>query len=581
MTDLIIPSTNDIYKKTLSIDNILSSYLSNNTESFCKFYYVQLEDSFNTNYYIINIRIVLDKIYLYLHDIKLNCNTLIHTFEPNNNIKQINKYIQMSPDLKIFSIPDKEYLYFFKVDSLIKYKQLDQFDFDIKFNMLSNTLLSTSSNSSLDTFSELSLSNILKCVLYANKYIFIDTNKSNVKNIMIFDFLKKKIKFINTNFEPNIKITLNSNGNYMLLYNNVNVYIIDNVNYKKQIIPFNDSHNIVSTSLSPNGKIIVFLTDDGLLKIFINNIDNYKQVIFNVRKHIKSINFKMYLYDYSNILLNNEIYSELYLLVLFDMSFHKLHIWSMLICNNDEIILSEPKEITFNIKSKINSLNVHDCIFIYKYTDFVDIYDIKKYFLNILINAILDAIKLLIRNKIKIKTNNTINTNFKIITTDREINIITNTWLKEICNFDLNLTNFKELEYDILTYNEKRLTTIEIFLTIFKDHYKISDMIKELNNEIGQTKKVNLIINGLFQIKSKLLEQNFLLENIQSELTYYFEYLIIKFVLNYYENKKTYTMQILINYLIKLFKKLTKVKSRLTFVELCKITLGIDLTKYI
>ena len=196
----------------LQFDNILDKSNIN------KCYYVTTKTNNNIILYIISIKKLDDKLFLYLYNTITNINELIHVFNIDQNIKQIEKYIQISDDQKVISIPDENRLYIFLVGDLIKYNTLKLHNCNIKLT-LNNDISKIGIQSTTDktVYCENMQSTVEphKCMLYTSKYIII-TKSGKIVN---YDFRTKTIKILNISGNVH-NLSFPNGGNHLLLCNN-------------------------------------------------------------------------------------------------------------------------------------------------------------------------------------------------------------------------------------------------------------------------------------------------------------------------------------------------------------------------
>lgn len=599
-----------------SIDYLNESFSNSQSSFFNKSYYVPIEDKDDIIIYIINIKKIEDKMYLYLHNLFTNDNRLIHVFDTDNSIESLEKYVQISPDLKLLSIPDGKFLYIFKVDKLINNNTLDQVDFDIKFDIsgeISCISLKSKDNSFESSSSGLHLYNPSKCVLYLNKFIFINNGSKNTnKGISIFDFTQKKSKTVKLPHDNNLSTVLSDNGKYLLLYDQNCGHILNCVSEESKQIKLcdekSDKVKLNTATISSTGNVVTFLTETQKVKIFCFNEENkYNVSQFDICENIGNLkHITSHLYDFVDLLPKNCLYNSLHLLMLWNKSTHSVYIWSITCCGNNKTISYGPQKIHFDIKNDVQSLCVNNNIFTYKYPTFIEIYDVNKHFPIILLNTLLDTSKYMI--KIKMLPNKNIRQNnvLKIITPKTVVTLNVKDWIGELCGNELNLFHCENIDTDIFKYEDNNINLLDVFFGLFQNHYTINNYVSHIKNGKVQKNKLDTVLNLIIQIskiiKKKVTENQICSNDILYALEYYTECLIIKFILTYYEHRcvqkdkivnilseeekitsnsqsNKYNKTLDIKNIATFFNKL-KV-ARMVMLKSCKMMFGFDLTEII
>ncbi len=236
---------------------------------FNKYFYVPEENNGFVSLHKINLKGLNNSIYLYLdiilpsdatHDTKKNKKKLIHIFNVDDNIRHLDKYIQLSTDFKTIAIPENNNIFVFGISDIIK----------------NNVPVMCSTN----TIHIRNTETIHKCLLYENNYVMIHVDNDKYV-ITLYDLIKKSSPtVINLNvpinkliikFSPTCKyfLTLDTTNGQMDLIN------LQNVRTEYSFIVKNHNDIVGSTAtLSDDGKLITFFT--------VNNVSPGQSVSFTI-----------------------------------------------------------------------------------------------------------------------------------------------------------------------------------------------------------------------------------------------------------------------------------------------------------
>jgi len=536
----------DITESHFDLTDCIDFYKSTNT-IFDKHYHIPINIYGKSLLYVINIKSIDDKIFLYLNEIILKTSTLIHVFESNINIQLLEKYIQMSHDYKLLSIPDGDILCIFDIVTIINNKTLktNYSNAKIKFKNTNISTLSvnaTITNNSLPELFGGSLPELFngtpyKCILYSDRYIIVSKNESsNYKSVIIYDFIHKCTHVVNINKNiNNSSIALSEHGKYLLFCdieerntnNNIEQYIwlvdLNNLkdtcdrHYKLLITTQNASVIHINTfAISNNGELVcVLVSSDNKNKLLL--VDNNEREINTDEYELNNIGDPKYItmniYDHSDMIKKNQNGSKLYIITIWNKQIHKVFIWTIVKFANFNDMIYGPKILTF-CGSNIESVNTNGHQYIYKCATHLVIYDIDKHLPLMMVNSMLDTLK---------------------------------------------------IPHTIVSMDNNNLE--QMFLHLLNNHYEMSKNIKNISEP-------QIIL--LFDIITKIQNTKHLPDNYCD----YMEYLIIKITLMSYQlNYSNIISKKNIKHLTSIFNKLKLTK--MFFVKMIEFNFGIKLVEYL
>ena len=536
MTNNIHNMINNITGSHFDLTDCIDFYKLTNT-IFDKYYHIPINVYGKSLLYVINIKSIDDKIFLYLNEIILKTSTLIHVFESNINIQLLEKYIQMSHDYKLLSIPDGDVLCIFDIVTVINNKTLktNYSNAKIKFKdtniptLLVNPAITNNSFPELSngSFPELFSGNPYKCILYSDRYIIVSKNESSIyKSVIIYDFIHKCTHVVNINKNiNNSSIALSEHGKYLLFCdieerntnNNIEQYIwlvdLNNLkdtydrHYKLLITTQKDSVIHFNTfAISNNGKLVcVLVNSNNKNKLLL--IDNNEQEINTDEYELNNIGNPKYItmniYDHSNIIKQNG--SKLYIITIWNKQLHKVFIWTIVKIANFNDMIYGPKILTFD-GDNIESVNTNGHQYVYKCVTHLLIYDIDKQLPLMMVNSMLDTLK--VPHTIINTDNNNLEQMFLHLLNNhyemnRYIKNMSETKIMLLFDIITKLQNTKHLPDNYCDYMEYLI--IKIAIMLYQLNY--SNMISKKN-----IKDITLIFNKLKLTKmffAKMIEFNF------------------------------------------------------------------------
>ena len=527
---------------------------------FSKTYFIPFDTNNHIEFHIISLLEVDDKIFLYVHNCNSGIRNLIHIFE-YNDIKMLEKYVQMSYDFKTLSVPDGNLLYVFKVENLIKHQSLKVSELNIQLKLINDIPVmettdtqnqkliknipqiwnffdasitgttNTNNTNNATIQSESVLHEPYKCILYSGKYVVISKNSNSpseqlktYKSVIIYDFIQKQAHMLNIN-QPiqNLGITFSENGKYLLFSNKdyINLLYLNGVQIENKKILQNEELLLNTIAVSNDGKIIIGMTTIGNVKLISNN-GPVKMESFSTRligsTHI-DLNAKdiiVSIFDYNNFSMNNNI--PTYVASIWNKKTHSL--FMLTIVNFDQkYVLYGPEQLKFEITGSVQSVHANGRQYIYKFPDYLIMYDINKVIPFVIINALLDTLKLNLKNS---------NTNkfVQIIVANEKFQekILVEQWIVNLFSITNNQINLKICsDFDVGNI-------VKIFFAIMHDHYCTEEYIQCILDEKLSKSKLDLMFSLFFQLVGTLKSDSLL-------ANFYMEYLMIKFILIYVKNK--------------------------------------------
>ena len=492
---------------------------SNNVSNvnYNKVYYVTtLNDNILCLYCITLIK--SDKqLYLYLFDFFNDESHMIHVFSPNEKYNIIEPYIQISPDMKIISIPDDDYLYFYNVEDIIKDGLLRPTSHNTKIHLQKLTIESLSEHTPCNKKQIVPY----KCILYDTKYVMLFE-----ENIYIYCLESKETTILNIEYKKTY-FTLSKSCKYIGYWASTNV-IIQDLKSKQEIrIPAKIAHNIV---ISDDAKYVLICQDKYVL--------TYKLI----GNEYNLISEECYLTDENYVIWNtndinqiNQLNNQCDITHLISKWHKKNHTLEYILVSDRKVY--NPQTIELHIDDNIKYIYVNGLQFVCVYDAYLVLYDIRKILPLFIINATLDDLTkiLTIRNP-KEQTNLITVVNAK---TDAKIKqeYLIQKWLSDLFTYDYDsVLVINTLSMDITPIVECKTLLIEMIIMILHDHTKIEGFTMLLGKEILSRQNIEQIVNVWIKVVKKIVTTETDYKN------FYAEYCLIKFVLLYmisYSTNKT------------------------------------------
>jgi len=504
--------------------------------AFSKYFHIPVNFDKKTALYMINIRNVDDKIFLYLNNVALKITNLIHVFDFNINIQFLEKYIQMSHDYKLLAIPDGNTLCIFDIAQIINNKSLKPNYSNAKIIFKNGGIPVMPSADVIENTSDLDVlfnGDPYKCILYGDRYIVVSKIEPlNYGSVIIYDFINKCTHIVNINKSiEKSTISLSEHGKYLLfcdidernIADNIeqSIWLVnlnnlkDNDNKRQQLLLTLNKNSIIhlnTFAISDNGELVcVLVSESNKCKMLL--IDNSGDICIDEHgldnntgdpRHVM-IN----IYDYSNLVKYDN--AKALVITLWNKQTHIILIWIIMRCVKNKDMIYGPKILTFDYNNvELINTNGHD--YIYKFSNRILIYDINKQLSLMMVNSILDTIK---------------------------------------------------LEY-IIPNIEANTNTLEyLVLYLLNDHYKVNENIKNISEL-----QIPLLFDAVGSIEKKGNISNFCCDAM--------EYLIIKIVIVLYTptNLKSFVKNMIL-----IFNKLKTTK--MFFTKIIEFSFGMNIADYL
>jgi hypothetical protein len=557
-------NNNTIFMSGLNVE-VESNLLNDskiNSELFNKFYHIPSEINNSLEINIINVKKLDNKIYLYIYDVYTNKATLVHIFEPSVDIDNIEKYIQISHNFQLLSIPDSNFLHIFKVDDIIKNKLLKSTELNIKIKIKKDIEITN-----------LKMGTQYKSILYPKRYVTIYKNECTYESVEVNDFISKTFLSFQIN-KTDCDLVLSENGKYLLLNDKKNQSSIDIINLSDMSVQ----------KININSKLFdkMIITDDGeLVILFLNESKKIKLVHDNKTNEYdlgisSDILFEtsVNIFDYSNLV---QTCDKIYVLTIWNKSKLEIFVYS-LICFKGTFLLQGPKCVKFNqIHTQKYSIYSNGKQYIYSFKKNIIVYNINKIIPFIVLDNVLDTLLYTILCR---KTEPNIKTKLTVECLDNKESFLIKKWLFDLfllndeCKENTIILNSYE-NFNIFTTNTgQKQSSVAICLTLIQDHYNTDDYINYMLGEHFQKGRFELVLNLIFKITN-------ILKNTKDKndvVNYYLEYIIIKFVFVLYKNKYG-NGQTDIRLIIKTFNKLQLTKNFV--LKSTKLIFGVDISELV
>jgi hypothetical protein len=433
---------------------------------------------------------------------------MIHVFSPNEKYDIIEPYIQISPDMKIISIPDDDYLYFYNVEDIINDGLLRPTSHNTKIHLQKLTIESLSEHTPCNKKQIVPY----KCILYDTKYVMLFEEQ-----IYIYYLESKEVTLLNIEYKKTC-FTLSNSCKYIGYLASTNV-IIQDLKSKQEIrILAKTVHNIV-------------ISDDA--KYVLISQDKYVFTYKLIGNDYTLISKECYLSDENYAILNtndinkiNQLNNQCDMTHLISKWHKKNHTLEYILVSDRKIY--DPQTIELHIDDSIKYIFVNGLQFVCVYESHLIMYDMRKVLPIFIINATLDDLTkiLTIRNQ-KEQTKLITIVNAK---TDVKIKqeYLIQKWLSDLFTYDDDsMLIINTLSMDITPIVECKILLIEMIMMILHDHTKIEGFTVLLGKEMLSKQNIEQIFNVWIKVIKKIV-------TTETEYkSFYAEYCLIKFVLLY------------------------------------------------
>lgn len=350
---------------------------------------------------ILTIKMMKNNIFIYVTDMYTKKATLAHVANINNNCVNENiqdnqdnqyiqentkymKYIQVSQDFQLISLPDNNTLHLYDLRKLIESNILEYVDTIGSFDKIMSDQ-----------------SNPYKCILFNNIYVILynknNTQNHNIRNngILIINYDQQRITNVAfNNLWDNIMIRLSTNGYYCVMYDkimknisicnfksenpsftliNINININNEHNKSDNIGNIDNINKIDAINISNDGKLIFMIMNNTCVFY-----DTQKTKIIKVfQNQSKGLTYQ--LLDYSEIIhegITN--ISKIHILVGWNQSRGEIYYWHINYTIKEEYEMFGPFYLRFKISGTLEYICNNNDLYIYKTKDKLTVYDLKK-----------------------------------------------------------------------------------------------------------------------------------------------------------------------------------------------------------
>jgi hypothetical protein len=201
-----------------------------------------------------------------------------------------------------------------------------------------------------------------------------------------------------------------------------------------------------------------------------------------------------------------------------------------MIYNNGYLVTQ--KYININIRDELETLYTNGHLYVYKFDEYINVYDIDKTISLNILNSLLDILTI---NLDKFGTNNI---QLKVIGFSNNNTYTVKKWVFDMLGSNVDLSKHSNLIDSVIFKNKKGndMNLFQIFLGLIHNHKLTDEYLNCVLSEESYEEKTELIILALLRLAEML---NVLCKNdtIINLSEYYIEYLLIKIGLIIYKIK--------------------------------------------
>jgi len=414
-----IKYNNDNYNhtdaKVISKVNVANINIKTKNDSKCsKMYIIYQRVNGISKAFVLDIKILDLNIFVYVTDILNEKTTLVHVSRISINsqkfISYYLKYIQVSRDFMLVSLPENEKINVYNLTKLLNRNVLEFVSTvgliikaDKNDEITSTIDFSNKTNESSNQQNK--IDNIIpyKCILCKNVYIIICIGDAIYEKIIVTDYKNKSIHSLNMiDLDLNIHkstLTFSINGRYVIIYDKMKKQVLmsdmNETNPKLEHIII--KNNIIAETLciSDNGKFIFFV-EDTCMEFRIFDIHSNKIFMLNSEYNLTNIdndrynlldNVKFHLLDYSQFaevdLKNTN--DHIYVIIAWNKRLSLVLYWIMRCSTSDHkgcltsyYKLRDRSIIDMKLQGKLEYTYSNGNIFINKTTDELTVTDLNK-----------------------------------------------------------------------------------------------------------------------------------------------------------------------------------------------------------
>lgn len=536
-----------------------------------KNYFIKTMDEKMIKLYCISLIKTGNQLYLYLFDLFNNTSHMIHVFSPNEKYHIVEPYIQVSSDMKIITIPDNDYLYFYNIVDIITDHLLHP-KFGIKIHMIHLTI-DKSSDYNLCNDGKITVPH--KCIMGITKYVMVFDSK-----IVVFCLVAKTVITLNVSFGTE-SLSISKSCEQIGYYRDHNITVHNTTTQCDKKIEF---HNIPSAIiLSDDGKYIIACQKESLF------IYKYADEYVLIKKDYYHRDYYVSLVGINDIELISQLSNKC------DIT-HIIYIWDKKRHNIQCNLISERKiynrqEYELAIDTKIKYIYANSMQYVFIYESYIVLYDMHKLIPLFIINATLEDLTKLLTNE---HCQN--DTQEIIVKGKSEIkkNYVIKKWFSDMITYDaLFEISINSLMIDMKPILSIDMILIEMIIFCLHDYKTIDNYATLMGNEPLSTNDIEHIFNVWQKVNKKIVGHE------TEYKSHYVEYILIKFLLLYmtahcttkkyivvqnkfsiYKTKSnTKIKQIDISMLVQIFRQLLYTKKY--FMNAVQIMTDVNLVEYV
>jgi hypothetical protein len=363
--------------------------------------------------FVLTVKIIDDSVFVYVTDIYNEKTTLVHVAKISTKSESDNnhhlKYIQISRDFKIISLPENGYINVYNLTKLLNRNILEHIDrvgIVLKIDKKTGAIMSeieTSYDKQKNTdkigniaYEYVNESNLqpYKCVLCKDLFIVVCVEFNRYKKVIAIDYTKKIIHTTkNLDLDVNRSaLKFSTNGRFFVIYDSPkkSVMMCDMLDADPVLktIKLNVENETVLETLciSEDGRIIFYVDNDVdfhmrfcIYDVSLNKIHIQDPKIKVDREHINNIKF--HLMDYSSFndidLKSETDCNKLYVLVGWDKTMTSAYYW-MIRCFDQNYNMYDASFVNMKVNGKIEYIYNNGYMFIYKTQNGITAYDLNK-----------------------------------------------------------------------------------------------------------------------------------------------------------------------------------------------------------
>ena len=189
------------------------------TIKYNKIYIIYQRNNGISRTFVLSIKIIDNNIFVYITNILNQSTILAHVIKISermeNNISYYLKYIQVSHDFTLLSLPENDNINIYNLTKLLNCNILEYVD-NIGIDLKTNVISDTKSEFKHNDFN----TQPYKCVLYKELYVIVYIDQNRYKRIIANDYKNKIIHDVN-NLDLDVNnsaLCFSTNGHFIVIY---------------------------------------------------------------------------------------------------------------------------------------------------------------------------------------------------------------------------------------------------------------------------------------------------------------------------------------------------------------------------